>query len=337
MLEGMPRKTLSISALAGAAALVLAGCAPAGSPGPSGSGAADDAVLQVVASTNVYGDIAAAIGGDRVAVTSIIDSIAQDPHSYEASARDQLTVSEADLIIENGGGYDSFVDAPVITAVEFSHDWPENEGHDEEHDDPSTGSGTEDDHDHESEDDHDHEGHDHVEGFNEHVWYDPHTIAHVAEEIAHELAELDPAGAEAYESGYEQFAAGIEELEASLADIDAAHAGEQVFVTEPVPLYLTAAAGLENVTPDAFSEAVEEGQDVPPATLLEALDILKSGTVRTVIANAQTGGAETTAAIDAAKDAGIPVLEFTELVPDGETYLGWMRQNIADLAGTLTR
>ena len=119
----MPRKILVSAALAAASVLALAGCAGA-TPGSSGSSAAADGKVQVVASTNVYGDIAAAIGGDRVDVTSIISSTAQDPHSYEASAKDQLTISRAGLIIENGGGYDSFMDgllegseARVIDAV----------------------------------------------------------------------------------------------------------------------------------------------------------------------------------------------------------------------------
>ena len=65
--------------------------------------------IQVVASTSVYGDIARAIGGEAVSVTSLISDAAQDPHSYEASARDQLALSHADVVIENGGGYDDFV------------------------------------------------------------------------------------------------------------------------------------------------------------------------------------------------------------------------------------
>ena len=333
----MTSRVLAPAALFAVSALALTGCAgAAATPAASGDGA-----VQVVASTNVYGDIAAAIGGDHVEVTSIIDSLSQDPHSYEASARDQLTISRAGLIIENGGGYDSFVDglveatgtdAPVVTAVEYSHDYPGNEGHaDDDHADEHA----EDDHDHDHADDH--EGHDHIEGFNEHVWYDPHTITHVAEEIAHELSELDPDNAADYQAGYDTFAAGVAELESSLEGLGAAHGGAKIFVTEPVPLYLTAAAGLENVTPEAFSEAVEEGQDVPPATLLEALNLLNAGDVRAVIVNAQTGGAETTQVTDAATAADIPVLEFTELIPEGETYLTWMQANIADLAGTLTR
>ena len=334
----MTSRFLPAAALVAASVLALAGCAGAATGEQTGDGK-----LQVVASTNVYGDIAAAIAGDLVEVQSIITSVAQDPHSYEASARDQLTVSRASLIIENGGGYDAFMDAmiegtgteaPVITAVEFSHDWPGNAGHDAaDHDDATDDATPESD----ATDDHDHDGHDHIEGFNEHVWYDPHTIAHVAEDIAHELGELDAANAATYQANYETFAAGIDGIETSLDELKTRVGGQKVFVTEPVPLYLTAAAGLENATPAAFSEAVEEGQDVPPATLLEAVRILTSGEVRVLIVNAQTGGAETDEVVARAKGAGIPVLEFTELVPDGDTYLTWMQANVAALADTLSR
>lgn len=321
------RRLIAPAALAAASVLVLAGCASS----DSGAAAADDR-LQVVASTNVYGQIAEEIGGDLVAVSAIVSSDAQDPHSFEPTARDQLTVSNADLIIENGGGYDAFIDAliessgsaaPVITGASLSHDWPENAGHDAEAESEHAEEG----------DDHDHA---HVEGFNEHVWYDPHTIEHVAEAIAEELAALQPDDAATFEQNAEAFVAEIAGLEDSLAEIDAAHAGAQVFVTEPVPVYLVAAAGLENVTPDAFSEAVEEGQDVPPATLLESLTLLQDGGVRVVIQNTQTGGAETTQIVDEAEAVGIPVIAFSETLPEGQTYISWMQANIEALAGALT-
>lgn len=347
----MTRRLLPAAVLVAAASLALAGCAGTTSPAAGGS---DGGKLSVVASTNVYGSLAAEVGGDAVEVTSIITSLAQDPHSYEASARDQLTVSEADLIIENGGGYDSFLDglveasgstAPVLTAVEFSHDFPGAEGHsdhdhaDEDHaaesatpaatDAPAADEHADDEH------GHDHAGHDHIEGFNEHVWYDSHTIAHLVEDIAHELGELDADQAETFETNAAALIERIEGLETSLDGISADHAGEKIFVTEPVPVYLAAAAGLEDATPAAFSEAVEEGQDVPPATLLEAQQILRSGDVRIVIVNAQTGGAETTEVTDLAGELNIPVLEFSELMPDGSDYVEWMQQNIDEICGAL--
>ncbi|GAA1922093.1 zinc ABC transporter substrate-binding protein [Microbacterium aoyamense] len=317
------RRIVLPTALAAASVLVLAGCAS--------TPTTDDGRIAVVASTNVYGQIVEAIGGDLVDVTSIVSSASQDPHSFEPSARDQLAVSRAALVVENGGGYDAFVDtlidasgtdAAVITAVELSHDWPENEGHDDE--------ATE-----EADHDHDHEGHDHVEGFNEHVWYDPHTIEHVAEAIAEELSEISPDDAATFTANLDEFLAGIADLEAGLADLDAAHGGAEIFVTEPVPLYLTNAAGLVNVAPDAFTEAVEEGQDVPPATMLEALKLLRGGTVELVVVNAQTGGAETTAVTDEADGAAIPVVDFTETLPEGQTYLSWMQSNIEALGQAL--
>lgn len=324
------RRSLPVLGLAAASAFVLAGCA-------TGTAAGDDSGVAIVASTNVYGQIAEEIGGDRVQVTSIVTNESQDPHSFEPSARDQLTISKADLVIENGGGYDAFVDAliessgseaHVVTAVEYSHDWPENGGHDEE----QSAEGEGEDHAH----DHDEHGHDHVEGFNEHVWYDPHTVVHVAEAIAAELTELDPDGADTFAANTEAFAAEIEGLEASLAELDAAHSGAQVFATEPVPGYLLAAAGLEDVTPEAFSEAVEEGQDVPPATLLESLDLLDGGDVSIVITNTQTAGAETAQILDDAEARGIPTLAFTETLPEGQTYISWMQANIEALNAALT-
>jgi len=298
------RRLTAPAALFAASAIALAGCA-SGAPGAAASA---DGRLQVVASTDVYGQIAEEIGGDLVDVTSIVTSAAQDPHSFEVTAKDQLTVSKADVIIENGGGYDAFVDAlidasgtdaPVITAATFSDAWPDDEDEAEV-------------------DDH---GHTHVEVFNEHVWYDPHTIELVAGAIADELASLQPDGADTFQANAEAFTSEIAGLESSLAEIEASHAGQKVFVTEPVPVYLVVAAGLENATPDAFSEAVEEGQDVPPATLLESLTLLRDGGIGVVIVNAQTGGAETTQITAEADALGIPVISFSETLPEGQTYL----------------
>jgi zinc/manganese transport system substrate-binding protein len=331
------RRLLPLFALPAVSALALAGCASGADADASG---ADTDAITVVASTDVYADIAQQVAGDAVEVSAIITSSAQDPHDFEPSAQDQLTVSRADLIIENGGGYDSFIDAlidssgagaHVITASEFSHDYPGAE----EHSDEETEGEHSDEH---AEDEHaedEHAGHDHIEGFNEHVWYDPHTMAHVAEAIAEELAELLPDEAATFEANAEAFAAEIETIEEALAEVDAAHGGARIFVTEPVSVYLAAAAGLDNVTPEAFSEAVEEGQDVPPATLLEALDLLSSGEVALVIANTQTGGAETTQVLDAAETDGIPVIEFSETLPEGQTYISWMLENVEAISAAL--
>src|ERR1700712_3470906 len=91
-----------ISSLVGLLLLLVAAL-PACS---SSSGGATAGQLRVVTSTDVYGDIVRTIAGRHADITSFIDNPDQDPHSYEASARNQLAISKADLIVENGGGYD---------------------------------------------------------------------------------------------------------------------------------------------------------------------------------------------------------------------------------------
>ncbi|KJQ52876.1 metal ABC transporter solute-binding protein, Zn/Mn family [Microbacterium sp. SA39] len=303
------KKPVVALALVSVAALTLAGCStPA-------TGEGDDGTVQVVASTNVYGSIAAQIGGDRVEVTSIIESATQDPHSYEVTARDRLSVQEAGLVIENGGGYDPFVeelldgsDAAVLTAAEISPDFPGSEGQEDAE------QGAE---------------------FNEHVWFDPRTMIDVVGEIAAQLTELDPEGKADFTAAADEIIADLEGFETDLDAIKTDAGGASVFITEPLPGYLAAAAGLTDVTPEGFAESVEEGTDVAPAVLLDALNVIGSGEVTALLTNAQTGGAETDRVEAAAKDAGIPVVAFTELLEDGSSYSEWMSDAITSLAAAV--
>ena len=327
----LPRR-LAPLVLLPAAALVLSGCAAAEGD------TADAGGITVVASTNVYGDIAETIGGDTVTVTSVIDSAAQDPHSYEASAQDQLAISKADVIVENGGGYDPFIDTlidaaaaddvTVLTAVDLSGRLPDAaEGeHEGEH-----AEGDEHDHEHDADGD----DHGHVEGFNEHVWYDLSTADAVAEELAHHFAEIDPDNADSYDANYTGFAADIAALTEAASVIEASADGTGVAITEPVPLYLLEASGLVNRTPEAFSEAIEEGTDVSPASLSELLDLIGAGDISLLAYNEQTSSPETERVREAAEQESVPVVSFTETLPDGEDYVSWMTDNITAISDAL--
>jgi len=312
-------------------ALALAGCSA------STPAADENAGLSIVASTNVYGSIAEAIGGDLVTVTSIITSAAQDPHSYEASAQDQLALSKADLVIENGGGYDPFIDtllsassseAPVVNASEASGLL---EGDAHEHDDDASTSST----DSAAEEEEGHEGHDHIEGFNEHVWYSFHGVEHVAEEIAHQLSELDADNAATYEANFTAFTGEIEALEARAEALHADTEGMGAAITEPVPLYLLEAAGFTNRTPEEFSEAIEEGTDVAPTVLAQTLALFGSGSVSLLAYNSQTASNETEEVRAAAEENGVAVVEFTETMPDGADYVSWMTDNLSAISAAV--
>lgn len=314
--------------LASTTALALAGCAaaaePAGTEGPS-----------IVASTNVYGDLAASIAGELATVTSIIDSPAIDPHSYEASAQDQLAVANADLVVENGGGYDPFIDvliegsgaaAPVVTAAAIA-------GIDDDH-----AHGGEEAHSDDEGEAHSDEGdaHSHAAGENEHVWYDIHVMEEVAAAIAAELVELDPDNAAAYEQNLADLEAEFEALDAELVAAAEALGGGIVAATEPVPAYLLAELGFTDETPEQFTEAIEEGADVPPLALQQTLDLIDSGEVTLLAYNEQTASPETERVREAAEAAGIPVVSFVETLPEGEDYVSWMRANIEAVTQALT-
>lgn len=317
----MTRSSARLAALVPLVALALTGCG-----GDAGADAAADGELTVLASTNVYGDIASSIGGDLVTVTSVITSSTQDPHEYEATAQDRVALDQADVVITNGGGYDEFMetlldgsdsDPVVLDAVTISGLAPEDGEHsdDEEHSDE--------------------EGHDHIEGFNEHVWYDFHAVEELAEQISQELAGLDPDNASTYEDNHAALAEDIESLEASAEEMASTADGRGVAITEPVPVYLLAEVGLDNLTPEEFSEAVEEGADVPPRVLQETLDLFDGDEVSVLAYNAQAADGTTEQVRSAAEAAGVPVVEFTETLPEGLSYVGWQQQNLDDLAAAL--
>lgn len=314
--------TLLIAVAAGAA---LTGCA---APTAQADG------LSIVASTNVYGDIAASIAGDLATVTSIIDSPAQDPHSYEASAQDQLAIAGADLVIENGGGYDPFIDLLVegsgTTAVVLSAAAVAGLEEDAHSDDESETEGEA------QAEDEAHSDDGHVAGVNEHVWYDVHIMGDVAAAIAAELAELDAENAASYEQNLAVWITELDALEAELEAAAAALGGGVVAATEPVPAYLLAELGFDDETPEEFTEAIEEGADVPPLALQQTLDLIASGDVRLLAYNEQTASPETERVRAAAEAAGIPVVSFVETLPDGEDYVSWMRANIEAVVGAVT-
>jgi zinc/manganese transport system substrate-binding protein len=271
-------------------ALVLAGC----SASPDN---ADDGVLRVVASTNVYGALAQEIAGGTAEVTSIIDDPAQDPHEFEGSGRVQLALARADVVIVNGGGYDEFASrmleasgntsARVIDAVTLSDQ------------DPA------------------------APGFNEHVFYDYPTMQVVASAIGSALAVADPAHATSYDARAKGVVAELDALISIERSVASSARGVGVVITEPVALPLLTACGLQNLTPPEFSAAIEDGSDVAPALLQSVLNLIGDGSAAVVVVNAQTGGPQTDAVIDIATENQVPVLAVGEILPAGSSYAEW--------------
>jgi zinc/manganese transport system substrate-binding protein len=304
-------------ALATATVLLLAGCAATDST----TDATDEpfAGLTIVSSTNVWGDVASSVGGDLVQVVSIIDSFSQDPHSYEASARDQLAVNDADVVVANGGGYDSFIDTLAEAAGNSNivYAYLPEEGKEEDH------AAVEGDHDH-----------DHAHG-NEHVWYDFHVVEDFATRLAEQLKTLDPDNTAQYTANLEEFLVGIESLEERAAVVAGSVSGARVISSEPVADYLLDELGLTNITPESFSQAIEEELDVSPADLLEIQNLISTNSVDLFVVNIQTGSVQIDALVELSEASGVAVIQVSELLPEGLGYLAWMEQNISAIEAGL--
>lgn len=268
--------------------------------------------MDVATSTDVYGDIVRAIGGDHVHVTPIIHTTAQDPHSYQATTQDKLTVSRARLQIENGGGYDDFFstlaaddtgDHELIDVTKLSALSPH-----------STAAAAD---------------------FNEHLWYDFDTMTALADTVSMNLARIDPANTAVYTANTDRFKVDLGKLKDRTAALKAHHAGDAVAITEPVPLYLLQAVGLINKTPEEYSHAIEEGHDVPAPVMKETLDLISGKAVKFLAYNDQTEGPQTKALKEAATKADVPVIDFTETLPEGQSYLQWMNTNVDHIDKTL--
>lgn len=71
--------------------------------------------LQVVATTSIVGDVVAAIGGEAIRLTVLLPR-GTDPHSFEPSPRDLVTLSDADVVFKNGAGLEDFLE-PLLGAA----------------------------------------------------------------------------------------------------------------------------------------------------------------------------------------------------------------------------
>ncbi|WP_430330781.1 metal ABC transporter solute-binding protein, Zn/Mn family [Rhodococcus sp. ACT016] len=284
-----------------------------------------DGQIRVVASTNVWGSVAQAVAGDRVEVTSIIAEPSADPHSYEASPTDAAKITDASLVILNGGGYDQFVEdvldssaalraKPTVDAFELYE----------------TRTGAPGD----TADSHDHDGHDHG-SVNEHVWYDMPTVDAAANAIAEQLGKLDPEGADTYTRNAEAFRTQLRGASETTAAIASAHRDAPVAQTEPIAHYLVQAASLNDLTPPAFTNAVENGTDPSPASIAETRQLFTDKKVRTLVYNVQTEDKVTRSIRKAAEDAGIPVVEVTETLPEGMDFVEWQTRTAQSLADAL--
>ena len=262
-------------------------------------------VVKVLASTNVWGDIAKQLGGDWVEVTVILDDPMQDPHSYEASARDQLAVNDAEVIVMNGGGYDDFMTtliqaADEVKIVQMAVPVAESAGESETH------------------------AHTHD---NEHVWYDFDSVGEFSQNFVAALTDIRPESFTDVNKNFDTFKVELDNLKVRLEGLAGHSLGLGVVATEGVGNLMLEHAGFENLTPEALADAIEEETEVPPAALAKTETLIKNNLVAILITNAQVEDQVSERLRKLAEAEGVPVVQLSELIPEaGMNYFDWMNQ-----------
>lgn len=296
-------------AVATASLFALAGCA---SPNPTPT----STKTQIVTSTSVWADITKTIAGDNFEVTAILTNPNQDPHSYEATPKDQLAVSKADLVIAACNSTDSFIEA-IAKPQNLLCLAPAEDHHGEAGDHA-----------------------DHSAEENPHVWYSlTHTIE-VAGAIQQELSKRYPTDTALFEANYKNFSdQATAMLDAAKAELQKLAVPSRKFIAvENLASELLVELGQTDATPEEVAQAALNETELSPAQLKGLEDSLFEPTF--FVYNESTRSAQTDGILEYLNDNSCSdtssadclrksqAIGFFEQIPAGKNYLAWMQENI---------
>jgi len=260
--------------------------------------------IPVVAAENFYGDLVQQVGGDHVAVKSIMSNPDQDPHLFETSPSTARELSAARVVVYNGAAYDPWMDKlltasprPGRVAIEAA---------------ALVGK---------------------KPGDNPHLWYLPATMPATAKAVADALKQADPSSQADVDRGLAAFLASLDPINAKIAAMHAKYQGLPVTATEPVFGYMADALGLD-MRNMHFQVSVMNDTE-PSATDLAAFQQdLRERRVKVLFYNSQVSDEMTRKMLSIAKSAGVAVVSVTETEPKGMNYQSWMlhQLNALDVA-----
>ena len=273
-----------------------------GGTNPSSSSTA----INVVAAENFYGDLVKQLGSSHVSVTSILSDPNVDPHEYESNVQTALAVNKAQLVIENGLGYDTWMDK-LLSASPNSSRVVLVAGDIADYKLPD----------------------------NPHVWYGLDNMPAIAQAITGALKKLDSADASSFDSNLATFKQSLVPLEQEMSAIHSKYAGTPVALTETIYLYQSIPEGLNVLTPFEFEKAIAEGNDPPADTVVTTNDQITKKQVKILIYNVQTVTPITTNLQNEAKSLNIPIVPVSETMPPGKTYQAWMMDQLNNLQQAL--
>lgn len=319
---------------------------------------AQDEPLKVVATFSILGDIVANIGGDAIELEVIVGPDG-DAHTFEPSPSDIVKLTDADVIVENGVEFETWLDdvyeasdseairvvaTDGLTLLELGeHEGEEHEGegspeaHHDEDEEHADGASPEADHDEEGEE---HEGEEHEHGEQDpHVWQSVQNVIGEVAVIRDALVAADPDAAATYQANADAYLAQLTELDAFItAEVAELPAESRKLVTSHDALGYFADAYEFEIVGTALDSLSTETADPSGGELAELVEQIKAAGVPAIFAEnvANTGLMEQIAA-----DAGVvlaPGLYTDALGPagsDGGTYVEMMRYNATTIVTAL--
>jgi zinc/manganese transport system substrate-binding protein len=287
-------RRLAAAGAAAAMAVLAAGC---GSGGTSANAASSGGVITAIGAENEYANVLGQIGGRYVHVSAILDNPNTDPHTFEASPQVAEEVSAAGLIVQNGVGYDSWINrmesaspnsSRKVIVVQHLLSLPDSTP-------------------------------------NPHLWYDPKTMPAVAKAMAADLAGLQPADEAYFQANLKEFDSSLAPWLNAIAAFKAKYPGTKAATTEPVADYLLTAMGITNLTPFTFQADVMNGVDPSPQDISRENGFFSQHAVTLFAYNQQVVNALTSSIRENALRAGVPVVGVYETMPTpGYDYQSWM-------------
>ena len=298
-----PAAALLLAIAAAVAATVVAAC----SGGTSGADSTGKIVA--VGAENEYADVIGQVGGQYVQVSAIMSNPSTDPHTFEASIAVSRQVANARLVVQNGLGYDSF-----MNTIESAS--------------PDSGRKVID-----------------VQQLlklpdstpNPHLWYDPATMPKVADAIAAGLSAIQPEHAAYFQANAKAFGTSLKALTGAIASFRAGYPRTPVATTEPVADYLLAALGADNLTPWTFQADVMNGVDPSPQNVAAVRALFAQRKVKALLYNQQVTDPLTQSFIALAQQNHIPVVSVYETMPvPGYDFQTWMLAEVQALRKAVT-
>jgi zinc/manganese transport system substrate-binding protein len=296
-----------LAALIPAVAVLAASACSSGAAGASDP--SDPGAIVAVGAENQYADVISQVGGKYVKATAVMSNPNTDPHTFEASPQVARELSSAQLVVQNGVGYDSFMNTILDAEPAASREvinvqqllgLPDSTP-------------------------------------NPHLWYKPGTMAAVATAVAGDLARIQPAHAAYFKANAATFISSLAPWLDAISAFKAKHPDTPVATTEPVADYLLEAAGTDNLTPWAFQADIMNGTDPSAQDVAAQRSLFTEHKVKVFVYNEQVTDSLTESIIQLAQQNGIPVVGVYETMPTpGYDYQSWMTAEVNALEKAVT-